>query len=306
MSSNELTYYGGQAVLEGVMMRGRKAMAVAVRAPSGDIVVHTEPLGRFYAGPFARIPFLRGLLGLWDAFGLGYKSLNFSAQVAERTADAPTDRADTSKGAGPDWGGWLTLGITLVVGIGLFSVLPTSFAYWLELNLGLAYWMTTLIEGTIQIVLLLGYLWLVGRVPEIRRVFGYHGAEHQTIHAFEASAPLTPESAARFPLAHPRCGTAFILTVAVIAIVIFSLVGPLPLPLRIASRLLLVPVVAGIAYEAQRLTARYFGNPLVRLVAQPGLWLQGLTTRTPDPAMLEVAIAAFVAMREAEVEERGA
>ena len=306
MSSNELTYYGGQAVLEGVMMRGRKSMAVAVRAPDGEIVVHTEPLGRFYAGPFARIPFLRGLLGLWDAFGLGYKSLNFSAQVAERSAGAPAAEAGNVKPAGPDWGGWLTLAITLVIGIGLFSVLPTSFSYWLELNLGLAYWMTTLIEGTIQILLLLGYLWLVGRMPEIRRVFGYHGAEHQTIHAFEAGAPLTPESAGRFPLAHPRCGTAFILTVAVIAIVIFSLVGPLPLPLRIASRLLLVPVVAGIAYEAQRLTARYFHNPLVRLIAQPGLWLQSLTTRTPDPSMLEVAIAAFSAMREAEVEERRA
>lgn len=294
MSSKELTYYGGQAVLEGVMMRGRRAMAVAVRSPKGEVIVHTEALGRLYAGPFARIPFLRGLLGLWDAFGLGYKSLNFSASVAEGGGEAKT--------GGADWGGWLTLGITLVIGIGLFSVLPTSLSYWLEFNLGLAYWMTTVIEGTIQIVLLLGYLWLIGRLPEIKRVFGYHGAEHQTIHAFEAGAPLTPESACQFPLAHPRCGTAFILTVAVISILVFSIVGPLPLGLRILSRLLLVPVVAGIAYEAQRLTARYFGNPLVRLVAGPGLWLQGFTTRTPDPAMLEVAIAAFVAMREAEGE----
>ena len=150
MSSNELTYYGGQAVLEGVMMRGRKSMAVAVRAPDGEIVVHTEPLGRFYAGPFARIPFLRGLLGLWDAFGLGYKSLNFSAQVAERSAGAPTAEAGNVRPTGPDWGGWLTLAITLVIGIGLFSVLPTSFSYWIELNLGLAYWMTTLIEDLLH------------------------------------------------------------------------------------------------------------------------------------------------------------
>ena len=114
--------------------------------------------------------------------------------------------------------------------------MPTSLAYWLETNLGLAYWMTTLIEGTLQIGLLLTYLWAIGQMPEIRRLFGYHGAEHQTIHAYEADAPLTPAAAGRFPLAHPRCGTAFILTVAVIAILIFSLIGPLPLGLRIASR----------------------------------------------------------------------
>ncbi len=297
MSSNELTFYGGQAVLEGVMMRGRKAMAVAVRAPSGEIVVHTEPLGRLYTGAVARIPFVRGLLGLWDALGLGYKSLNFSARIAEAEPE--------EKKSGADWSGWISLAVTLVIGIGLFSVLPTSLAYWLETNLGLAYWVTTIIEGSTQIALLLGYLWGIGRIPEIQRVFGYHGAEHQTIHAYEAQAPLTPESAGRFPLAHPRCGTAFILSVAVIAILVFSLVGPLPLGWRIVSRLLLVPVVAGIAFEAQRLSARYFGNPIVRAIATPGLWLQSLTTRTPEPAMLEVAIAAFEAMRSEETKAQG-
>jgi len=289
-------YYGGQAVMEGVMMRGRKAMAVAVRDPQGTIVVHTEPLHAVYSGPISRLPFLRGLLGLWDAFGLGYKSLNFSAQIA-------SGEAEEKKGA--DWSGWLTLGVTLVIGIGLFSVLPTSLAYWLETNLGLPYWLTTTIEGVVQIVILIAYLWGIGRMPEIQRVFSYHGAEHQTIHAFEARAELTPANAARFPLAHPRCGTAFILSVAVIAILVFSLVGPLPLGWRIVSRLLLVPVVAGIAFEAQRLSARYFGNPIVRAIATPGLWLQSLTTRTPEPAMLEVAIAAFEAMRSEETKAQG-
>lgn len=266
-------------------------MAVAVRARNGEIVVRTEALGGLYTGAIARLPFVRALLSLWDALGLGYRSLMFAAQVSE---------GQSAESAQPGWSGWLMLAGSLAFAILVFSVMPTSLAYWLETNLGLAYWMTTLIEGTLQIGLLLTYLWAIGQMPEIRRLFGYHGAEHQTIHAYEADAPLTPAAAGRFPLAHPRCGTAFILTVAVIAILIFSLIGPLPLGLRIASRLLAVPLVAGIAYEVQRLTARYFANPLVRLIALPGLWLQSFTTRTPDPAMLEVAIAAFKAMREAE------
>ncbi len=165
MSSNELTFYGGQAVLEGVMMRGRKAMAVAVRAPSGEIVVHTEPLGRLYSGAVARIPFVRGLLGLWDALGLGYKSLNFSARIAEAEPE--------EKKSGADWSGWISLAVTLVIGIGLFSVLPTSLAYWLETNLGLAYWVTTIIEGSTQIALLLGYLWGIGRRQPWTGVVGH-------------------------------------------------------------------------------------------------------------------------------------
>lgn len=296
MPKAELTYYGGQAVIEGVMMRGRRAVAIAVRDPKGTIVIRTEPLGQLYAGPVARIPFVRGLLGLWDALGLGLKAMTFSAQISEGST--------SEKPEGFDWSGWLLMGVGLLIAIGLFSVVPTTLAYWLETNLGLAYWVTALIEGTLQLGFLLTYLWAIGHLPDMQRVFGYHGAEHQTIHAFEAQAPLTPESASRFPLAHPRCGTAFVLTVAVIAIVLFSLVGPLPIGWRILSRLALVPVVAGIAYEVQRLTARHFGNPLVRLVASPGLWLQGLTTRTPDPTMLEVAIAAFQAMRQAESVER--
>ncbi len=291
MSARELTYYGGQAVLEGVMMRGRRSMAVAVRARNGEIVVHTEALGGLYTGPIARLPFVRALLSLWDALGLGYRSLMFAAQVSE---------GQSAKNAQLGWSDWLMVAGSLVFAVLAFMVMPTSLAYWLETNLGLAYWATTLIEGALQIGLLLTYLWAIGQMPEIRRLFGYHGAEHQTIHAYEADAPLTPAAASRFPLAHPRCGTAFILTVVVVAILIFSLIGPLPLGLRIASRLLAVPLLAGIAYEAQRLTARYFANPLVRLIATPGLWLQSFTTRTPDPAMLEVAIAAFNAMRAEE------
>lgn len=283
------------------MMRGRQAMAVAVRAPDGRIAVHTEPLGGLYSGPAARIPFVRGLLGLWDALGLGWKSLGFASRIAAEADTTQDQTANQSRqSSGTDWISYAMLAVGLVVGIGLFSAAPTAAAYWLETTLGTPFWITATFEGVIQIMLLIGYLSLIGRLADVQRMFAYHGAEHQTIHAFEAGAELTPDSVAKFPLEHPRCGTAFILTVALISIVLFTAVGPLPLPERIASRLLLIPVVAGIAFEYQRLTARYFDNPLVRLLAWPGLALQRLTTRRPDAHMLEVAICAFKEMRQKE------
>lgn len=290
MSTEALPFYGGQAVIEGVMMRGRNAMAVAVRAPDGQVVLHTQPLNPIYRGRLSRTPFLRGLLGLWDALGLGWQALNHSANIAG---------GDEGKIEGP--AAWAAIGLTLVFALALFSAGPAAAAFWLETALGLPHWAAALIEGGIQLVLLIGYLAVIGRMPDIRRVFGYHGAEHKTINAFEAGAELTPASVARFALQHPRCGTAFLLTVAVFSIFLFALLGPLPLLERLASRLLLIPVVAAIAYEYQRFTARHIGHPLVQALAAPGMALQRLTTREPDEAMLEVAIAAFQAMR---VQER--
>ena len=291
MTSNPeaLPFYGGQAVLEGVMMRGRHALAVAVRAPNQEIVLHTRPLNPIYRGAVSRTPFLRGLLGLWDALGLGWQALSFSATVAA---------GEEEKLEGP--AAWLTIGLTVIIALALFSAGPAAAAYWLETALALPHWLAALIEGGLQISLLVGYLWAIGRMPDIRRVFGYHGAEHKVINAFEAGAELTPASAARFPLEHPRCGTAFLLTVAVFSIFLFALLGPLPLAARLLSRLLLIPVVAALAFEYQRFTARHIGHPLVRALAAPGLALQRLTTREPEPAMLEVAIAAFEAMRAQE------
>jgi uncharacterized protein YqhQ len=293
MPNEALPFYGGQAVLEGVMMRGRRALAIAVRAPDGEIVLHTEPLNPIYRGRFSRTPFLRGLLGLWDALGLGWKSLNFSANVALRDEAGGEARIE-----GP--AAWITIAVSVVFALALFSAGPAAAAFWLQTSLGLPHLAGALIEGVIQISVLVGYLWLIGRMPDIRRVFGYHGAEHKTINAFEAGAELTPASVARFPLEHPRCGTAFLLTVAVFSIFLFALIGPLPLLARILSRLLLIPVVAAIAFEYQRFTARHIANPLVRALAAPGLALQRLTTREPDAGMLAVAIAAFQAMRERE------
>jgi uncharacterized protein YqhQ len=287
--SNDLPY-GGQAVIEGVMMRGSRAMAVAVRAPNHEIKLHTQPLSPFYRGPISRIPFLRGLLGLWDALGLGYRSLTYSANVAG---------GEDVKFEGPV--AWGTIGLSLALGLGLFFLAPAGLSQFAERAIGINPWWGSVLEGLLRLGIIVGYLWLIGRVPDIRRLFGYHGAEHKTIHAFEAGAELTPATVARYPLEHPRCGTAFLLTVVVFSILVFSMLGPLPLWARLSTRLLMIPIIAGIAYEYIRFTARHMANPIVRLLVVPNLALQRLTTREPDEQMLEVAIAAFTAMRTQEL-----
>ena len=291
MTSQPALPYGGQAVIEGVMMRGVRAMAVAVRAPDQRIVLHTYPLGRLYRGRLSRIPFLRGLLGLWDALGLGWQSLSFSANVAA---------GEETQFEGPV--AWGTMAVSLLLGLGLFFLAPAALAQFAEGRLGLNAWLGNAMEGLVRLGLIVGYLWLIGQLPDVKRLFGYHGAEHKTIHAFEAGAELTPASVARFPLAHPRCGTAFLLTVVVFSILLFALLGPLPLWARLASRVLLIPVVAGLAFEYIRFTARHLSNPVIRLLILPNLALQRLTTRQPDDSMLEVAIAAFSAMRAGELQ----
>ena len=290
MSKPGFLPYGGQAVIEGVMMRGSRSMAVAVRAPNEEIVLHTQPLSPMYSNSFSKVPFLRGLLGLWDALGLGYRSLMFSANVAGG------EEAQFEGAAA-----WGTMAVSLALGLGLFFLAPAGLAQLGERWLGINPWWGSVVEGLVRLGLIVGYLWLIGKMPDIRRLFGYHGAEHKTIHAFEAGAELTPASVARFPLEHPRCGTAFLLTVVVFSVLIFAMLGPLPLWARFASRLLLIPVLAGLAYEYIRFTARHLSNPLVRLLVIPNLALQRLTTREPDERMLEVAIAAFQAMRSQEV-----
>jgi uncharacterized protein YqhQ len=291
--------YGGQAVIEGVMMRGSKRLSVAVRNPNGEIVIHTEPLDpRIYGGRLARVPFLRGLTLLWDALGLGIKSLMFSAEVALEE--------EKEEGAGNVFEGpaqWGTVLISLAFSVGLFFVLPAFLGGQVEKLLGLAHahLASNLIEGLIRLLLLVGYIWAIGLLPDIKRLYGYHGAEHKTINAYEANAELTPESVARYSLEHPRCGTAFLLTVVVVSILFFSLVPPLSILLRVLSRVVLLPVVAGIAYEVIRYTARHQDITIIRAVTRPNLALQHLTTREPDESMLAVAIAAFKEVVESEV-----
>jgi uncharacterized protein YqhQ len=282
----KLITYGGQAVIEGVMMRGARAVAIAMRAPDQQIVIHTENLSGIYRSRIAKIPFLRGLVVLWDALGLGMRALTISAN---------TQTGEDEKIEGPVL--YITLGISLALGVGLFFLAPAAAAQLAERLLGLNAWWGNLVEGLVRLALLVGYIAAVGRVPDVRRVFAYHGAEHKTINAFEAGAELTPESVTRFSLEHPRCGTAFLLTLVLISILLFSLLGPLPILWRLASRILLLPVIAMLAYEYIRWTANHLGSPVVRVLVRPGLALQHLTTREPDLAMLEVAIAAFNAMR---------
>jgi len=289
MPTEKLPTYGGQAVLEGVMMRGVQTMAIAVRAPDQQIILHSQPLDAQRRGRLMRIPFVRGLVGLWDALALGWKSLSFSASIAS---------GEQVKFEGPL--AWVTMAISLTLGVGLFFLAPAALSQLVERVLGINPWFGSLLEGLVRLGLIAGYMWLIGFLPDIHRLFGYHGAEHKTINAFEAGAELTPASVVRFPLEHPRCGTAFLLTVVVFSILLFALLGPMPVWARLLTRVLLIPVVAGLAFEYLRFTARHITNPLVKLLVVPNLALQRLTTREPDARMLEVAIAAFNAMREKE------
>jgi uncharacterized protein YqhQ len=283
--------YGGQAVMEGVMMRGTKALAVAVRQPNGTIVLHTEPLDpKIYASRLSKIPFLRGLTGLWDALVLGIRTLMWSAE----TALGPDEEVQFS---GPV--AWGTVAVSLILGIGLFFVGPLLLARLIDRAVPSSF-LSNLLEGVIRLVVFIAYLWAIGRIGEIRRVFAYHGAEHKTINAYESGAELTPSEVTRFSTAHYRCGTAFLLSVMVISILVFSLLGRPPLALAILSRILLIPVVAGVAYEYIRLTNRYRDKAFVRALAAPNLALQRLTTREPEPAMLDVSIAALQRVLEAE------
>lgn len=282
--------YGGQAVIEGVMMRGPRFMAVAMRDPKGKIVVHSEALSPIYSSGWAKVPFLRGLLLLWDALGLGSRVLGLSANVQAENEDETLEGTPLV----------LTMLASFAFAIGLFFLLPAGLAHLIERFFTLSPLAGNLLEGVLRLLILLGYLWAVGRMDEIRRVFGYHGAEHKTIHAYEAGVKLTPRNVAKYPLEHPRCGTAFLLTVIVLSIIVFTLIGPLPLLQRMLLRVVLIPVLAGIAYEYLRFTAAHIRNPLVRILVSPNLALQRLTTRPPDPKMLEVGIAAFNEMLKLE------
>jgi len=273
---------GGQAIIEGVMMQNGDRIAVAVRRQSdSEILIRSLP-ARFRFKKLGRIPLLRGLFRLYDMMSLGLRALNLSTQLA-----FPEDE-QMSKG-----GTLFTFAIAIAVAIGAFIVLPLYLTYnipGLQQGNSIVF---NLVEGLIRLGFFFVYLFLISKMKDIHRVFQYHGAEHKVVYTYEADEELTVENAKKHTTLHPRCGTAFLMTVFVIAILIFSLVGKPTLWIRILSRVLLLPVVAGVSYEALRFTGRNYHRWWVRTLAQPGLWLQKLTTAEPDDDMLEVAISSM-------------
>ncbi len=274
---------GGQAIIEGVMMQNGDRIAVAVRRQSdGEVLIRSLP-ARFRFKKLGQIPFLRGLFRLYDMMSLGLRALNLSTELA-----FPEDE-QMSKG-----GTFVTFAVAIAIAIGAFMVLPlylTSFIPGLTSGNSIVF---NLVEGLLRLSFFFVYLFLISKMKDIHRVFQYHGAEHKVVHTYEADEELTVENAQKHTTLHPRCGTAFLMTVFVIAILIFSLVGQPALWVKILSRLLLLPVVAGVSYEVLRFTGRnYHRWWILRALAQPGLWLQKLTTSEPDDAMVEVAIASM-------------
>jgi len=277
-------HYGGQAVIEGVMMRGRTHMAVAVRNPAGKIVVHEEPLrARIYTSGWGKLPFVRGLAMLWDALALGMRTLMFSAEVA-------LSEEEDVEFSGPV--AWTTIALALAVAIGIFFLLPSLVAQWLERFIA-SHLISSLLEGGFRLALFIGYVWAISFMPDVRRVFAYHGAEHKTVNAYEAGRPLTVQEVACFPTAHTRCGTSFLLLVVMIAVLLFAPLHFRHWLYRLGARLLLIPVIAGLAYEIMRFSANHQNSPLVRWLIAPGLAVQRLTTREPDEGMMECAITAL-------------
>lgn len=285
-------YFGGQAVIEGVMIRGPEHMAVAVRHPRGHIVTHSERLTGIYTGRSRRIPFLRGVVVLWETMALGMRALNYSSRIAFEEEDDNGEQVEF-----PEKVLWGTMALAILFVVGVFFAGPILLANLLEAFDVHRFWIVA-VEGVLRLVLFVGYIALIGLIPDIRRVFQYHGAEHMTIHAYEAGRPLTPGEVRPFPKEHTRCGTSFLLVVVFVALItffVFDLLVDEGLVIRTASRIVFMPLVAGISYEILRSGARYGGNWFVHAMFMPNIALQALTTKVPDDSQIEVAIASFEA-----------
>ena len=296
------TSIGGQAVMEGIMMRGPERMAVACRLPDGTIHMKTQPNKK--RGKWAKVPLLRGVVAFVSSLVEGTKTLMYSADVLE--ANWPEEDQE-EPGKFETWlntkfgekGAWnlmiyFSVGLALLMTIGIFILLPTVAANWLDAYIQSDI-LLNLLEGIFRIAIFIIYIALISRMSDIKTVFQYHGAEHKTIHCFENNLELTPANAQQFYTLHPRCGTSFLMFVMVISLILFSLLGWPNLFWRIVSRLLLIPVVAGLSYELLKWAGRS-DNWLVKILSMPGLYLQKLTTNEPDDKQLEVAIAAMKAV----------
>lgn len=281
---------GGQAVLEGVMMRAPRAMAIAVRRPSGEIVVkreQTPPLSDRF--PIVKLPILRGAVALFTSLVIGIKALNFSAN--EALVEEETEGQEAKKEELSSWALAGTMVAAFGFGIGLFFFLPLYLTKLLVPVIGDNNIVFNLVDGLIRVVVFLIYIWGIARMKDIQRVFQYHGAEHKTIFAFEHGEELVLENVKKYSRLHPRCGTSFLLIVMLVSIAVFSLIPKAwPFVWKALSRVVLLPLIAGISYEFLKWSAKNDQHPLVKLVIGPGLALQRLTTREPDDDQLEVAI----------------
>ena len=284
-------HYGGQALIEGVMIRGRKHISVALRAPDGEIVIFTEPVGAIYRGRLRRMPLVRGIIVLWESLILGLRTLFRSAEVASRKE---------TKGLSPAWL-WFSLALGVILALGLFLVLPLLVVWALDPFISSSIVSNT-VDGLVRLAIFIAYLWVIAFIPDVRRLFAYHGAEHKTVNAYEQGAALEIDQVRGYSTAHARCGTAFILIVLVLAIIVFAFLGRPPLWLRFLERIALLPVIAAFSYEMMRLGAGHAKNIAVRALLTPCFLLQALTTRQPDDGQLEVAISALKGALDADAE----
>lgn len=274
--------YGGQAVIEGVMMRGQRVVVTAVRRPGGGIALDTQPLPAILTSRARRVPLIRGILALIEAMVLGIKSLVYSAEVSTEEEE--------EKLSGRAIGGIVAGSIAFAVAV--FFIAPLFLTRTLDSYIESSFGFS-LVEGFIRVAIFLAYLKILTLIPSLRRIFAYHGAEHKAVNAYETGAPLELEAVRKFSTAHTRCGTSFLFVVMIIAIVVFALIGRPSLWQMVLSRVALVPVIAGLGYEVTQFGARHTGNSFIRAFLAPGLWLQRMTTREPDDSQLEISISAL-------------
>jgi uncharacterized protein YqhQ len=288
---------GGQAVIEGVMMRAPDAWAVAARRPDGIIEAKRNDLPALSSrNPLAKVPFLRGIFVLIEAMNLGFQALSWSAEKSGEE-DEELGRKEII----------FTMVVAVLGALAIFVLAPAFAANWLKDLLGGNGILFVIIDGALRIGLIVGYIWLIGRTAEIQRVFQYHGAEHKTIHAYENGDPLDMPSIQKYSPRHPRCGTSFIIIVAMVSFVVFLTLAPLPFGWQLAARILLIPVIAGISYEVLKAAA---GQKWLSWASKPGIWIQSITTKEPSDDQVEVAVTALLAALEPseveDVEARGA
>ena len=294
-ASNSNHLYGGQAVVEGVMMRGADHWAVAVREPAGQIHVESHAIDSVASRhPFLKNPFLRGIIVLGQSLAIGIKALMVSANHSVEEEEQLTSRQVG-----------VSLAIAMLVFVGVFILGPTTLFTWVEGKIDASGVVVNVLEGVFRVLLFVGYLWLIGRSKEIRRVFEYHGAEHKTIAAYEHQDELVPERIDTYAKEHVRCGTNFLIIVMIVTIFVFTLFGTPGLLWRVLSRVIAIPIIAGIAYEALRLGARFPDALVMRALMKPGIWLQKITTKEPSDDQIDVAVTSFREVLRREAEEAG-